>query len=201
MATAAMIKQYTPEEYLALERKANFKSEYKNGFITAMAGTSPDHNTIALNLASEIRARFRGKPCEVYMSGVRLRVCPTGLYTYHDVMAVRGGAQFMEGDLETLLNPTMIAEVLSKSTEAYDRGDKFVDYRTMPSLPEYVLVAQDRVLVERFTKQGDEWLHSEFRNLDDMLVLESIGCAVPLREIYAGVELSRQDRGSNRNRG
>jgi Uma2 family endonuclease len=193
VATAAITERYTPEEYLALERKAKFKSEYKNGFIIAMAGTSPDHNTIALNLASETRAQFRGRPCNVYMSDVRLRVSATGLYTYPDVMAVCGGALFMEGDLETLLNPTMIAEVLSKSSEAYVRGDKFDDYRTLTSLREYVLVAQDKVLVERFTRQGDEWLHTEFRDLDETLVLESIGCAIPLREIYARVKLTRQE--------
>jgi Uma2 family endonuclease len=193
MATAAITKRYTPEQYLAMEREAKFKSEYKNGFITAMAGTSPKQNKIALSLASEIRAQFRGKSCEVYMSEVRLRVSPTGLYTYPDVMAVCGAAQFMEGDLETLLNPTMIAEVLSKSSEAYDRGDKFEDYRTQDSLREYVLVAQDKVLVERFTRQGDQWLRTEFRDLDEMLVLESIGCAIPLREIYAGVKLTRQE--------
>jgi Uma2 family endonuclease len=193
MATAAIPKRYTPEEYLALERKAKFKSEYKNGFIIAMAGSSPEHNKIALSLASEIRAQFRGKRCEVYMSDVRLRVTPAGLYTYPDVMAVCGGAQFAEGDLETLLNPTMIAEVLSRTTEAYDRGGKFDDYKTLPSLREYVLVSQDKVLVERFTKQGDRWVPTELRDLDETLILESIGCAIPLREIYAGIALAGQD--------
>lgn len=192
MATATILKCYTPEEYLALERQATIKSEYKNGFITAMAGTSPKHNRIALNFASEIRVRFRGRPCEVYIADVRLRVSPTGLYTYPDVMALCGGGQFEEDGLDTLLNPTMIAEVLSRSTEAYDRGEKFDDYRTLASLREYVLVAQDKVLVELFTRQGEEWVHSEIRDLDGTLVLESIGCAIPLREIYAGIELADQ---------
>ena len=187
MATAAITKRYTPEEYLALEREANFKSEFKNGFITAMAGASPQHNTIALNFASEVRAQLRGKPCEVYISDVRLRVTPSGLYTYPDVMAVCGGAQFAEGDLETLLNPTIIAEVLSRTTETYDRGGKFDDYKTLPSLREYVLVSQKEVLVERFVRQGEEWVHTKIRDLDESLVLESIGCAIPLREIYAGL--------------
>jgi Uma2 family endonuclease len=194
MATAAILRRYTPEEYLALERTAKFKSEYKNGFITAMAGTSPEHNTIALNFASEIRAQFRGKRCRVYISDVRLRVSPAGLYTYPDVMAVCGEAQFEDDALDTLLNPTMLAEVLSPSTEAYDRGEKFDDYSTLPSLREYVLVAQDKVLVERFTRRGEEWVRTEFRNLDEMLVLESIGCTIPLREIYAGIELANQGR-------
>jgi Uma2 family endonuclease len=157
-----------------------------------MSGTSPEHNTIALNFASEIRARFRGRQCRVYIGDVRLHVSPTGLYTYPDVMAVCGGAQFEEDELDTLLNPTMIADVLSRSTEAYDRGEKFDDYRTLPSLREFVLVAQDKVLVERFTRQGDEWVHSELRDVDETLVLESIGCAIPLRDIYEGVELADQ---------
>jgi Uma2 family endonuclease len=193
MATAAITKRCTPEEYLALEREAKFKSEYKNGFITAMAGTSPKHNTIALNLASEIRAQFKGKPCEVYMSDVRLRVTPAGLYTYPDVMAVCGGAEFAGGDLETLLNPTMIAEILSRSTEKYDRGGKFDDYKTLPSLREYVLVSQDEVLVERFVRQGEEWVSTRYRDIEESLVLESIGCAIPLREIYAGLPLAGAD--------
>ena len=107
-------------------------------------------------------------------------------------MALCGGGQFEEDGLDTLLNPTMIAEVLSRSTEAYDRGEKFDDYRTLASLREYVLVAQDKVLVELFTRQGEEWVHSEIRDLDGTLVLESIGCAIPLREIYAGIELADQ---------
>ena len=187
MATAATTKRYTPEEYLALEREAKFKSEYKNGFITAMAGTTPKHNKIALNFASEIRAQFRGRPCEVYMSHVRLRVSPAGLYGYPDVMALCGPLQFDERDLESLINPTMIAEILSRSTEAHDRGDKFEDYQTIPSLQEYVLISQDRLLVELFTRHGDSWVRSELRDLDETLILESLGCAIPLREIYAGV--------------
>lgn len=194
MATAAIAKHYTPAEYLALERKAPFKSEYRNGFITAMAGTTRQHNTIALNFASEVRARFKGRPCQVYMSDVRLRVSPTGLYTYPDVMALCGEAQFDDDELDTLLNPTMIAEVLSKSTEAYDRGAKFEDYRTLPSLQEYVLVSQDKVLVERLTRRGEEWVRTELRDLDETLLLESIGCAIPLREIYATLELAGSAR-------
>jgi Uma2 family endonuclease len=190
MATAAITRRWTPEEYLALEERAKFKSEYKNGFINAMAGTSPEHNTLALNLASEIRASFLGGPCKVYMSDVRLRVTATGLYTYPDVMAICGAAQFEGDGLKTLLNPSMIAEVLSPSTASYDRGEKFDDYRTLPSLREYVLVSQDKVLVERFTRLGDEWIRTEYRDLNETLDLESIGCAIPLSAIYAGVELA-----------
>jgi Uma2 family endonuclease len=193
MATAAITKRYTPEEYLALERNEKFKSEYKNGYITAMSGTSPEHNTIALNFASEIRAQFRGGRCKVYMSDVRLRVTPTGLYTYPDVMAVCGEAQFVEDDLETLVNPSMIAEVLSRSTERYDRGDKFEDYRTLSSLMEYVLLSQNEVLVERFVRQGEKWVRTEYRDIEESLVLDSIGCVIALREIYAGLAIAGAD--------
>jgi Uma2 family endonuclease len=177
--------RFTPEQYLALERKANFKSEYDNGFIGAMAGASDEHNTIALNFAGEIRSQLKGRPCKAYMSDMRLRVTPTGLFTYPDVMAVCGERKFLDDKADTLLNPTMIAEVWSPTTEAYDRGDKFAKYRQLSSLREYLLISQDKVLVERYTRQGDQWLLTEFKRLDDILPLTSIGCEIALREIYA----------------
>ncbi len=187
MSTATILKRYTPEEYLDLERKAAFRSEYRRGYITAMAGTSPEHNTIALNFASEVRVRLRGRPCRVYMSDVRLLVSPTGLYTYPDIMALCGAAEFAPGDLETLTNPSMIAEVLSRTTEAYDRGERFEDYKTISSLKEYLLISQDRVLVERFERKGQDWERTEYRDIRQTVVLQSLGCAIPLREIYAGL--------------
>ena len=188
MASATSIPRFTPEQYLALERKADFKSEFCNGFITAMAGASREHNVIAGNLHGEVRAQLKGRPCEVYISDMRVRVGPAGLFTYPDVVAVCGEARFLDDKRDTLLNPTMIAEVLSSSTESYDRGDTFMHFRRLESLREYVLISQDKVLVERFTRQGDEWLLTEFRHLDDTLRLASIDCAVPLREIYARIE-------------
>ena len=111
-------------------------------------------------------------------------------YTYPDVVAACGESQFEDDESDTLLNPTMIAEVLSKTTEAYDRGDKFAQYRQLISLREYVLISQDKVLVERFTRRENEWVLTEFRSLDDILPLESIGCQIALREIYALIEFS-----------
>jgi Uma2 family endonuclease len=192
MASAARITRYTPEQYLVMERKADFKSEYDGGFITAMAGGSREHNTIALNTAGEIRAQLKSRPCEVYMSDVRLCVSTTGLYTYPDVMAVCGEPRFQDDDVDTLLNPTMIVELLSETTESYDRGRKFGHYRRLPSLQEYVLIAQNEVKVERYVRQGDDWLLSELSDLDDTLRLTSIDCAIPLREIYAKVEFSER---------
>jgi len=189
MASAALTKRYTPGEYLALERKAAFKSEYHDGFITAMAGTSRQHNLIALNLGGEIRSQLKDRPCEAYVSDMRVYIDRTGLYTYPDVVAVCGEPQFLDNEVDTLLNPTMIVEVLSPTTEDYDRGTKFLHYRRLPSLREYVLVSQDKVLVERFTRQGDDWLLTELTQIDDTLRLASIACELPLREIYAKVKL------------
>lgn len=124
------------------------------------------------------------------MSDVRLLVSPTGLYTYPDIMALCGAAEFAPGDLETLTNPSMIAEVLSPTTAAYDRGEKFEDYKTIPTLKEYLLIAQDRVLVERFERKGQDWKRPEYRGIEDTVVLQSLGCAIPLREIYAGLSFA-----------
>jgi len=189
MASAALKTRYTPEQFLALERRNEFKSEYYNGFITAMAGASRQHNLIAVNFSREISSQLKDRPCEVYGSDMRVCVSPTGPYTYPDVVAVCGKPHFQDDEQDTLLNPAMIVEVLSPSTESYDRGDKFAHYRRLASLREYVIVAQDKVMVERYTRHGSEWLLAELSRLDDTLRLESIECQVPLREIYSKVEL------------
>jgi Uma2 family endonuclease len=189
MASAAKITRYTPEQYLEMERNAEFKSEYDDGFITAMAGASAQHNVIAGNMHGEIRTQLKNRRCVVYMSDVRLLVSPTGLYTYPDVMALCGEPQFEGEEPKTLLNPTTIVEVLSDSTESYDRGRKFGHYRRLPSLCEYVLITQDEVKVERYVRQGDDWILTELSHLDDLLRLPSIDCEVPLREIYAKVAI------------
>jgi Uma2 family endonuclease len=190
MATAAITKRYTPEEYLALERKAKYKSEYCNGFITAMSGASRDHNRIAGNFYRKISDQLEDGPCEAFVNDMRVRVTPTGLYTYPDVV-VCGEAQFLDDELDTLLNPTLIVEVLSPSTEGYDRGDKFSHYRRLDSLREYLLIAQNEVMVERHVRKGKKWVVTKYQDMEETLVLESIGCAVPLRQIYKRVKLTR----------
>lgn len=190
MASATFEKRFSPKEYLALERKAELKSEYYDGYITAMAGTSREHNLITLNLGAESRSQLKDRRCEVYVSDMRVYIDRTGLYTYPDVAIVCGEPEFQDDEVCTLLNPTVIVEVLSPTTEAYDRGKKFLQYRRVPSLKDYVLISQDRVLVERFTRKGDEWILTEWSELSDTLQLASIGCEVPLREIYAKVVLS-----------
>jgi Uma2 family endonuclease len=189
MATAAITKRYTPEEYLALERQAKFKSEYCNGYITAMSGASREHNLITGNIHAVVWNQLTDRPCEVYLGDMRVRTSPVGLYTYPDVVALCGEPQFLDDEVDTLLNPTLIVEVLSSSTEDYDRGDKFAQYKSIDSLREYVLVAQDEVLVEQFVRQGQEWMRCEIRDMAETLVLVSIGCAVPLRQIYQKVKL------------
>jgi Uma2 family endonuclease len=190
MATAAVLQRYTPTEYLALERAAEFKCEYCNGFITAMAGARRKQNLITVNISAEIRDQLRNRRCEVYSSDMRVRTSEDGLYTYPDVVVVCDEPIFLDDELDTLLNPRLIAEVLSPSTEGFDRGDKFDRFKENEALREYVLVSQDEVLVERFPKQGEGWARTEYRDIGATLVLESIGCAIPLREIYAKVNLA-----------
>lgn len=193
MASRVVQSRYTPEEYLALERKATYKSEYLNGQIFAMVGASRAHNLIASNVSREISLQLKGRPCEVYVSDMRVKVSLTGLYTYPDVVAVCGEPQFDDAERDTLLNPTIIIEVLSPSTEAYDRGEKFAHYRRLESLQEYALITQDRIRVEHFIRQGDQWVLSEMSDLNNTLHLGSIGCDIALREIYDKVELPNSE--------
>lgn len=192
MATAALT-YYTPEEYLALERHAEFKSEYIDGRIIALAGAPDPHVTISLNIHAELRARFRGRACRAWANEMRVQVAGGRRYTYPDVVAMCGEKQFIDGVMDTLVNPALIVEVLSPSTEAYDRGEKFLHYRAIETLQEYVLVAQDRPLVERFVRHGEFWHLGTVSGLDASLELTSVGCTIPLREIYENVEFPAPD--------
>ena len=159
----------SPEEYLALERKAEVRSEYLDGDMVAMSGGSREHNLIVTNLVSELRLQLKGRPCEVYPSNMRVKVSATGLYTYPDVVVVCGEPTFEDESVDTLLNPTLIIEVLSDSTEAYDRGGKFAHYRKLASLMEYVLIAQTKPHVEYYVRQPDNrWLLAETNNLSTL---------------------------------
>lgn len=187
MSTAAAKRLFTPEEYLALERPALEKHEYLDGRITPMPGVSRDHDRIAVNLIREISTQLLDGPGEAHTDDVRVRVLPTGLYTYPDLSIVAGEPEYDDTEQDTLLNPTVLIEILSPSTEAYDRGEKFGHYRRLPSLQEYVLVAQDRIHVERFTRQGDDWPVTVLDGPDDVLELASVGSRIVLRNIYAKV--------------
>lgn len=178
----------TIEQYLALERQAETKSEYLNGEMFAMTGASWNHNLIVANTVASLHNSLRGKSCHVCANDMRVRVQATGLFTYPDVVVVCGEPELDATGLDTLLNPKLIVEVLSESAEGYDRGMKFVHYRTLPSLSEYVLIAQDKTHVERFARQEDgQWLFSETSDPASAIELPSVGCRLVLAEIYEAV--------------
>ncbi|HVG43258.1 MAG TPA: Uma2 family endonuclease [Longimicrobium sp.] len=175
-------------EYLALERRASEKSEYVDGRIYAMAGTSRFHNLIVINIVRELATQLRDRPCETYASEMRVKVQRTGMYTYPDVVAVCEEPRLEDAELDTLLNPSVIVEVLSPSTESYDRGEKFAHYRRLESLREYVLVAQTIRRIEHFRREGDHWVFTEISDPDGELALPSLGCVLRLADIYQRVD-------------
>lgn len=184
----------TPEQYLKIERSAEYRSEYYNGQMYAMSGGSFNHVRIIGNLAFELRAGLKQRTCEVVTSDLRLRVSPEGLYTYPDVTVVCGEPKFADDQKDTLLNPVFIAEVLSPSTEAYDRGFKAAQYRTLESLQEYALISQAEPRVEVFRRQpGGGWLLSESAGLDAACRIDCLDCRIALAEIYGKVTFEAAD--------
>ena len=190
MATAAAQTYFTPEEYLALERKAHCKSEYLSGQILAMSGASRKHSLIVTNISGELYIQFKGRGCEVHTNDMRVRPGPRDAYVYPDVVVVCGKPQFEDAAFDTLLNPIVIVEVLSPSTEAYDRGEKFRRYQQLASLKEYVLVSQDKVQVEHYHRHGEQWGLNAYRAIEDVVFFPAIGCALPLRDIYARITVT-----------
>lgn len=175
----------TPEEYLLQERKAEFRSEYFRGEMFAMAGASANHNLIVLNAGSNLREQLKKKPCRVYPSDLKLRIEATGLYTYPDLSIVCGDPQLESDSGDVLLNPVVLVEVLSDSTEAYDRGKKFEHYRTIPSLKHYVLISQDRHSIDCFSHQADgSWNLMSCQGLDGKISLDAIACELLAVEVY-----------------
>ncbi len=179
----------TAEQYLALERTAAYKSEYFRGEVFAMAGASPTHVLIVSNIVAALHGQLRRRPCTVYSADLRVAAPASGLYTYPDVIAVCGDLKFDDDHADTLLNPTLIIEVLSESTKDYDRGGKFAQYRKIPSFAEYVLVAQDEYHVEHFVKQSEAgWFLTETNRSEDTLTLSSIQCTLSLNDVYEKVQ-------------
>jgi Uma2 family endonuclease len=184
----------TPEEYLALERKAEFKSEYFNGEIFAMGGASPRHVLITANIVTTLNLQLRGKPCGVFSSDLRVKIPATGLFTYPDVVVLCDKPQYDDKQKDTLLNPTVIVEVLSKSTKDYDRGEKFKHYRSLQSLSDYVVITEYNIHLEHFARQTDGgWLLKETNNIEDSIKLDSIGCQMQLADIYANYDFAGQE--------
>jgi Uma2 family endonuclease len=180
---------YTPEEYLALERSSEIKHEYYNGEIFAMSGATEEHVLIVTNLVVELGSQLKTGPRKVYSNDLRVRVNPTGLYTYPDVIVLCDEARFSDDQEDTLLNPALITEVLSESTKDYDRGGKFEQYRTIDSFVEYLLIAQDRPHVEHHTRQPDgSWLLHETNSLEDTIQLKSVPSSLRMADIYSKIE-------------
>lgn len=173
------------QDYLAIERHSETRNEYLDGEMFAMTGATRWHNLIVASLTRDLGVQLKGRPCELYPNEIRVHIPATGLYTYPDVTVVCGEPRFEDTELDTLLNPTLIIEVLSPTTEVYDRGKKFEHYQTIESLAEYVLVAQDKPRVEQFVRQdGNRWLLSTAAGLEGSLVLPSIQCTLALAEVY-----------------
>lgn len=186
--SAAPEPYLTPEEYLAHERLAEIKSEYYDGEVFAMSGGSRAHSKIAVNVAGELNSQLADRPRDVYNSDMRVQVAEEGPYTYPDVTVVCGEAIFADAEVDTLLNPTILVEVLSPTTEAWDRGGKFERYQQIASLQEYVLIAQDRPRVERYARQAEgQWHFEVSTGLGDQVSLPSVGCELPMTEIYRKV--------------
>ncbi len=185
---SAVKKLISVEQYLLQERLANFKSEYFQGEVFEMAGGSPNHSLIAANFVGACWVALKEKSCKVFSSDLRVKVEPAGLYTYPDASIVCGELQFDDDQQDTIINPTVLVEVLSESSECYDRGAKSGYYRQVDSLKELVLISQSQPLVERFTRQvGGGWLLLESRSLSEDVRLESVGLSIAMNDLYRGV--------------
>ncbi|MCC6731144.1 MAG: Uma2 family endonuclease [Chthonomonadales bacterium] len=183
----------TPEEYLAREREARTKSEYLAGQVYAMAGASRLHNLVAVNVTTALALALRGRPCEVYAADMRVRVEATGLYTYPDIAVACDEPTFADASQDTLTNPVVIVEVLSDSTEGYDRGRKFLHYQMLESLAEYVLVSQAGARVEVFRRRGTTWLYERADGRDASVRLEALEVTLRLADVYERVETEPED--------
>ena len=187
-------RRLTPAEYLARERKAEFKSEFYKGEMFAMAGANARHNRICVNLIAGINAQARAAGCQVFGSDMRVRVGDSGLYTYPDLSIPCGKVEFEDDYGDVLLNPCVIFEVLSKSTERRDRGWKFDKYCWLPSLVDYVLVSQDKRLIEHFIRQpGENWSLERLQDSAALLKLATVDCRLSLSEIYRDVEIGPEE--------
>lgn len=192
--TAIPKSKLTPKEYLEFERKSEIKHEYFNGEIFAMSGAKRNHNKVVANLSGLIWQQLKGKPCEFYPNDMRVFVPSSGLYTYPDLVVVCNEPQFQDDVFDTLLNPILLIEVLSDSTESYDRGKKFQHYRSIESLQEYILVSQHEARVEKYVRHGDGfWLLSEAVGSDSEIEFASIECLLSLSDVYDKIDFSIEE--------
>jgi Uma2 family endonuclease len=189
--TIAQTKEriYTPEEYLELEIASETRNEYRNGEIVPMTGGTPNHNDLAGNLLVSVKTALRGKPYRVFITDQRLWIPDVNLHTYPDIMVVPKPIELQTGRKDTVTNPCFIAEVLSKSTQNYDRSEKFVAYRTIPSFGEYLLISQYSVRVEHHVKTApDRWLLSEYTDPSTILTLSSFELQLSIADLYENID-------------
>jgi Uma2 family endonuclease len=184
-------RYYSPTEYLELEEVAAFRSEYHDGEIVPMTGGTAEHNQIAINLVTYLRSQLKGKDYRLYINDVRLWIPRYREYTYPDVMLIDGKPVFEGDNRTTVVNPSVIIEVLSNSTKNYDKGEKFDYYRAIPEFKEYILVEQYQPYVAQYKKTNEGWLLTEYESLDSVLTMYAIALQIPLSEIYDLVDFTR----------
>lgn len=185
---------YSLQEYLEIEVKSQERNEYINGQIIPMTGGTPNHNIIAGNFYAGLNFALKHQPYKVFFADQRLWIPQKRINTYPDVMVVAGELEFLEGRKDTITNPLMIVEVLSKSTKNYDRDEKFAAYRTIPSFKEYLLIEQYTMHVEQYSKtDNNRWVFSEYEDLEQIMSMESIGFEISLIDIYDKVNFNEQE--------
>ncbi len=187
-------RYFTPEEYLTLEEVAEYKSEYCDGLIIPMTGASTNHNHISLNMSIALRLALKGLDYNVFMGDVRLWMPKKRFYTYPDVMVILGKPEYYNNRKDTVINPQVIIEVLSKSTKGYDRSDKFQFYQTLPTFQEYILIDQSRVYIEHYCKLANKrWSYSQYDEEDTALVFNFFQVEVPLADMYEKVDFEAEN--------
>jgi len=187
MGEGAAKVRMSPEEYLAFERASELRHEYAHGEVFVMSGGSREHSLTATNILGELRSAHLDRPCEVHGSDMRVKSVATGRYVYPDASVICGRAKFEDTSRDTLLNPIVIVEVLSDSTEAYDRGDKFAHYESIPSVQDYVIASQKEARIDHFHRQADGSWNVRILRQNDVLALDAIGCRIPVGRAYLKV--------------
>jgi len=191
MSLQRALAVFTPEEYLALERTSEIRHEFLDGTVYAMAGESPTHSAICFNLAGALHPQLRGTNCRGFSPNMKVRAGESGLYAYPDLAVACGETFFHDRHGDVLLNPVVVFEVLSRSTQTYDRGEKFERYKSIETLQDYVLVSQDRALLEHFSRRTDgTWVRAELTGTDAALTLDSINCRALLADVYDRIDFA-----------
>ncbi|MEA5470471.1 Uma2 family endonuclease [Spirulina sp. 06S082] len=199
MVAAIKTRYYTPEEYLALEEQAEFKNEYRDGEIVPMTGGTTNHNELAGNFYAYLKFFLKKKPYRVYMGDVKLWIPSYRQFTYPDIMVIQGKPIYTDKSKTTVMNPMLIVEVLSKSTQNYDRGDKFEYYRSIPEMKEYILIDQKRFYAMQYVKNdADQWVLSEYTGEESAIALNSLEFEITFSDLYEGVDFTEEEEGDRR---